>query len=177
MAKYLSDAVDYFKNLCVQHPDLLHSETSGQRVFEVKAYEEAFSDFRTAAQEKAYFVRFIMPTMRLEQSGNNARKVYQAGLMVGKYFSTREDAKTAKVAAWSDAERVADEFVARMVTDSRAGNELFFSSIDSVGNLNLSGDFLDAQGDGSFAAVLYMFDFATFRCLDAALDGAGWLDL
>lgn len=177
MAQYLDDAADYFKYLCEQHPDLLHAETSGQRVFEVKAYEEAFSDFRTGAQEKAYFVRFIVPTMRMQGSGMNARKMYQAGLMVGKYYSTREDAKTAKVAAWAAAERVADDFVARMVADSRNGHPLFFNSIDDVSNLNLSGDFLDAEGDGSFAAVLYMFDFSTFRCVDpAGAEYPEWVD-
>lgn len=177
MAQYLSDAVDYFQNLCVQHPDLLHAETSGQRVFEVVAYEEALSDFRTAGQEKAYFVRFIVPTMRWQGSGSNARKMYQAGLMVGKYYSTREDVKAEKVDAWSAAERVADDFIARMVADSRNGHPLFFNSIDSVDNLNLSGDFWDAQGDGSFAAVLYMFDFGNFRCVDPdGADYAEWED-
>ncbi len=177
MAQYLSDAVDYFKNLCVQHPDLLHSETSGQRVFEVSAYEAAFGDFRTGAQEKAYFVRFILPTLRFERSGDNARKMYQAGLMFGKYYSTREDEKTAKVEAWSDAERVADDFMARMVADSRNGHPLFFGSIDNPENLKVTGDFLDVQGDGSFAAVLYMFDFGNFRCLDPGGAGyAAWED-
>lgn len=176
MAQYLSDAVSYFKTLCELHPDLLHSETSGQRVFEVVAYEEAFGDFRTGAKEKSYFVRFILPSMRFDASGNNARKMYQAGLMVGKYYSTREDDKTAKVTAWSDAERVADDFIARMVDDSRNGNALFFNTIDNPANLNLQGDFLDVQGDGSWAAVLYMFDFGTFRCLDPlGADYAEWV--
>jgi len=177
MAQYLSDAVDYFKNLCVQHPDLLHSETSGERVFEVKAYEAAFGDFRTGGQEKAFFVRFILPTIVYAKSGNNARKVYKAGLMVGKYYSTREDEKTAKVEAWSAAERVADDFMARIVADSRNGHPLFFNSIDNPENLGVEGDFLDNQGDGSFAAVLYFFDFSNFRCLDAGGDEfAEWLD-
>lgn len=178
MAKYISDVVDYFKNLCVQHPDLQHGEAVGEVVFEVVAYEEAFGDFRTAAVEKEYFVRFILPTMGMTRSDNNARKTYQAGLMVGKYYSTREDEKTVKVEAWSAAERVADDFIARMVYDSRQGNALFFNSIDEPGNLKLSGDFLDNAGDGSWVAVLYMFEFSTFRCLDPGGDDfAGWIDL
>lgn len=177
MAQYLSDVVGYFKNLCENHPDLLHDDASGSRVFEVSAYEEAFSNFRTAGKEKDFFVRFIMPTMRYAPSGNNARKIYKAGLMVGKYYSTREDEKTAKVDAWSDAERVADDFIARMVDDSRSGHALFFSSIDNPDNLALEGDFIDNEGDGSFAAVLYLFEFATFRCLDPeGEDYAEWTD-
>lgn len=177
MAQYLSDAVAYFQNLAEQHPDVLHSETSGQRAFEVTAYEEAFSDFRTAGQEKAFFVRLVLPTMRWEASHENARKVYQAGLMVGRYYSRREAAKSDLVEAWSEAERVADDFVARMVADSRNGHPLFFHSIDRPENLKLTGDFWDVQGDGSYAAVLYLFEFGNFRCVDpTGSEVAEWLD-
>lgn len=178
MNKYLSDFVDYFKNLSVQHPDLEHSETVGEVVFEVAAYEQAFSDFRTAEEEKAYFVRFILPTMRMEPHGNNAIKKYQVGLMVGKYYSRREGAKEEIVAAWSDAERVADDFIARMLADSRNGYPLFNATGDSVAGINLQGDFWDVQGDGSWAAVLYFFDIGTHRCLSPndVNDYAEWLD-
>jgi len=180
MAKYLTDVVDYFKNLCVQHPLLEHSENTGKRVFEVVAYDEAFGDFKTGAREKSYFVRFILPTMEWKNSGNNAMKHYQCGIMVGKYYSTKEDAKTEKVVAWSAAERIADDFIARMVYDSREGNALFNSTIDLIENASLAGDFLDAQGDGSYAAVMYLFDFGTFRCIESSggdFVAAGWLDL
>ena len=180
MAKYLNDVVDYFKDLCVQHPLLAHAETSGQRVFEVIAYEEAFGDFRTAAKEKSYFVRFILPTMQFQRNGNNAYKRYQVGLMVGKFYSIREDLKTAKVTAWANAEKVADDIITRMIYDSREGHALFNSTIDLIENTNLSGDFMDAQGDGSYAAVMYLFDFGTFRCLEPTgsdFVAVGWLDL
>jgi hypothetical protein len=177
MAKYLSDIVSYFENLCVQHPDLSHADTSGDRIFQVIAYEDAMSDFRTAGQEKSYFVRLILPTMKLAASGNDAMKQYQAGLMVGRYFSTREDDQAEMVEAWSASERIADDFMARMAVDSRAGNELFNHSIDQVGNLDVNADFLPTMGDGSFAAVLYTFNFATFRCVDPTGDCyAAWLD-
>lgn len=180
MAKYLNNVVDYFKGLCVQHPLLKHSEDAGRRIFEVIAYDEALGDFKTGAKEKAYFVRFILPTMKWANQGNNAHKHYECGLMVGKFYSTREDAKTEKITAWADAERVADDFIARMVYDSREGHALFNSTIDLVENAHLTGDFLDVQGDGSYAAVMYLFDFGCFRCIDAAgsdFISAGWLDL
>lgn len=180
MAKYITDVEAYFKNLSVQHPLLQHNEATGNRIFETVAYEEAFSDFKTAAAEKNYFVRFIMPTMKWVNSGNNAKKHYECGIMVGKYYSTREDAKAAKMAAYAAAESVADAFIARMVSDSRDGHALFNSTIDLVENANLQGDFMDAQGDGSYVSVLYMFDFGTFRCLEptgADFIAVGWLDL
>lgn len=174
---YLNDVVAYFQYLCEQHPDLLHDEAVGERVFEVVAYEDAFSDFRTAAVEKAFFVRFVLPTMRMERQGANARKWYQAGLLVGRYYSRREDMKAEMVEAWGDAERVADDFVARMVADSANGYPLFNGSIDTIDRLGLTGDYWDVQGDGSWAAVLYMFDFGMFRCIDpAGAEYAEWVD-
>ena len=175
MNNYLSDFVAYFENLCVQHPDLQHDEATGERVFEVVAYEEAFGDFKTAGQEKTFFVRFILPTMQFRDQGDNARKVYQMGLMVGRYYSRREDGRTEMVEAWSDAERVADDFIARMVTDSRNGYALFSNSVDKVGNMNIAGDFWEAQGDGSFCAVLYMFEVGNYRCIEGD-DVVDWAD-
>jgi hypothetical protein len=180
MAKYISDVVDYFQNLCVQHPLLEHGEAAGRRVFEVVAYDEALGDFRSAAKEKDFFVRFILPTMAWKNHGNNAMKHYQCGIMVGKYYSTKEADKTAKITAWAAAERVADDFIARMLNDSREGHALFNSTIDLVENAQLSGDFMDAQGDGSYASVMYLFDFGTFRCVEPTgsdFVAAGWLDL
>ena len=177
MAKYLSDIVSYLQNLCVQHPDLEHAEASGSRIFEVVAYEDALSDFRTAGQEKSYFVRFILPTMIFKSKDNNATKEYQAGLMVGRYYSTREDVRSEQVAAWSASERIADDFIARIVYDSRNGDALFNHSADSLAALDVRADFMPVAGDGSFAAVLYTFNFGTFRCVDP--DGSGfaaWLD-
>lgn len=177
MNNYLSDFVAYFKYLSEQHPDLNHAETVGERIFEVVAYEDAWSDFRTAAAEKAYMVRFVLPTMTFDNSGNDARKSYKIGLQVGRYYSRREDSKEEIVEAWSDAERVADDFIARMVADSRNGYPLFNSTIDSVGNMKIEGDFWDVQGDGSWAVVFYLFDVGSFRCVNP--NGAGvaeWTD-
>lgn len=180
MAKRISDVIDYFSDLCVQHPDLAHDEASGSRVFEFILYEDAFGDFRTAASEKGYFVRLLMPTATFSNHQNNAHKRYMLGLLVGKYYSTREDAKAAKRDAWRDAEKICDDFVSRMIYDSRVGHSLFNHSVDNVSGLDISADFMDYQGDGSYAAVLYTFSIETFLCLDA--DGAdfmavGWLDL
>jgi hypothetical protein len=180
MAQYLDDIVDYYKALAENHPTLAHNESAGNRAFEVVSYEEAFSDFRTGAQEKTFFMRLVLPTVSFSRSGNNAKKHYQCGIMVGRYYSTREGDKTAKITAWAAAEKVADDIIARMVYDSREGHQLFFNTIDTVDNLNLNGDFIDVQGDGSYAAVMYLFDFANFRCVDGAgseFIAVGWLDL
>ncbi len=176
MAQYLSNIADYYKYLCEQHPLLLHSNTSGARVFEVKAYEQAFSDFRTAIKPKDYFVRMILPTMTMRSQQMQAVKNYQVGLVFGKFYSRREGSSTDLLNAYTDAEKLADSFITRMVADSRNGHPLFFGSIDVVDNLKVQGDFWQAEGDGSYGAVMYLFDFSTFRGLDADCSDVVWLD-
>ena len=177
--KGIQDISDYFRGLCEKHPALLHSETSGSRVYEVVAYDEAFSDFRTGGREKSYFVRFILPTVSFTDKDGNAYKNYECGLMVGKYYSTRENAKAARMTAWKDAEKVMDEFMSRMVYDSRVNNEIFFNNLDTIEQLSINGDFLDFQGDGSFAAVMYLFNIRTFRTIACGSDftNVHWTDL
>lgn len=173
---YLTDIAAYFQYLCEQHPLLLHSETSGQRVFEVKAYEQAFGDFRTGVKPKDYFVRMILPSITFMNHGSSAKKWYQGGLLVGRWYSRAESDKATQMAAYSAAEKVADEFVARMVADSRNGHPVFANSIDQVENLKINGDFIQGEGDLSYSAVLYLFDFGTFRGLDADCQSITWAD-
>lgn len=177
----IKDISDYFLNLAIQHKSIVHAESAGNRAYEVIAYDQAFSDFRTGGREKAYFVRFILPTVSFRDRGNGAEKWYQVGLMFGKYYSQKEASKTAQLEAFRDAEKVADDFISRMIFDSRrnAPSGLFSSTIDRVERIGLNGDYLDYQGDGSYAAVMYMFDIGTFKCIGDSSDvnSTNWLDL
>ena len=174
--KYINDFEAYFRYLCEQHPLLLHSETSGQQVFEVRPVEEAFAAFRTGAKEKDYFVRMILPTIGLSNGGTTVRKEYQFGLMVGKYYSRREDSKLSGITALGAAEKVADQIISRMVMDSQNDHPLLQNCCDRVDALNLTGDVFMFEGDGSYAAVLYMFDLSTPRMLDTACQTITWAD-
>ena len=67
-----------------------------------------------------------------------------------------------------------------MLLKSRnAPSGLFSSTIDRVERIGLNGDYLDYQGDGSYAAVMYMFDLGTFKCIGDSSDvnNLNWLDL
>lgn len=164
----LEDIVAYFKTMCIQHPTLLHADTVGQQVFQVSSFDEAFSNFRTAGEEKNFFVRLLKPTLGMIRQNNNARTVYQVGLMVGRYYSRREDQSTEIVDAQSACERIANDFVIWLMEDARAGTGPFADEMAQIDDLNLQGDFWEAGGDGSFAGVLYMLDLPAFRCLDPA---------
>lgn len=173
--KYIKDFADYIEYLCQQHPLLLHNNTT-RRIFEVSTYDEAFGDFKTSAPEKNYFARLILPTMSISQDMDNAWKTYQFGLMVGKFYSNREDGKAGQMTAFKDSEKVADELIARMVMDSRNGHPLFGGTIDNPDNLNLQGDFFAFSGDGAYASTLYLFEFSTHRFIDTDCQTIVWGD-
>lgn len=173
--KYIDDFVQYFEYLCTVHPLLLHAPESGQQVFEVKNVEEAFGAFRTGAIEKGYFVRMILPTMRM---GGHSKLVkgYQFGLMFAKHYSRREDERNASLVALSDAERVADQFISRIISDSQEGLELFGGYSNNADSLDISGDCYLNEGDGSYSAVLYMFNVSADRNILPLCQAIEWTD-
>lgn len=175
MNNYLNAYADYFRYLCTQHPDVLHAETSGQRAFEVKPLEEAFSDVRTAATEKGVLVHLLLPAISYgsDQSGN-ARKYYEFGLLVAKYHGQREATKKVILDAMSTAERIADDLVTRLIYDSRQGVGLFQYGLDNPDNLALGGEFVMMEGDASYSGVLYTLKIPAWRCID--VDEVAWVD-
>jgi hypothetical protein len=180
MQQYLADIVAYFKYLCTQHPLLLHTDATGDRIFEVRDLEDAFGSLRSTARAKSYVVRFVFPTMGLTRDHDGARKSYELGLLILKWHGKKESEDADVVAAMSAAETVADDIIERIVTDSRQGYGLFEYGIDNPDNLNLQGEFIQRSLDGSYSGVLYMFRFDTPRKLSSlsATDCAAveWLD-
>jgi hypothetical protein len=170
----LSDYIDYFRDCCVQHPDLRHSEHSDGRVFEVRSFDAAFGDFRSAVAEKRFFVRLLLPTMKFSAQGNNALKHYQFGLMVGRWFSRREDGDPAQSYALSEAERVADNILEKVQLDSRAGHPLMAGMADSVAGMDVNGDFFTTEGDGAYGAILYTFTLSAFRQVQPGCEYSVW---
>lgn len=177
---YIDEVISYFRYLCTQHPLLLHSDTAGSRVFEVRDLDGAFGALRSGVKEKDFLVRFVLPTMTIRRYDNNAWKVYQCGMVVLKYHGKRETEDADVTAAMKAAEKVADEFVERMVCDSRNGYPLFGRGIDDVSNMNVTSEFISFSQDGTYSGVLVMFDLPTFRKLvsydTADCAAVAWLD-
>lgn len=174
---FIEEVIAYFRYLSIQHPLLLHADTVGSRVFEVRDLDNAFGALRTGAKEKDFLVRFVLPTMTMRRYDNNAWKVYQAGLLVLRHHGKREIEDADVIAAMSAAEQVADDFVSRMVSDSRNGYELFGGSVDNVDNLHVQAEFVTFQLDSTYSGVLVMFDLPVFRTLSSTLcDATAWLD-
>lgn len=174
---YLDDVVAYFKYLCEQHPDLLHDDATGSRVFEVRDLDGAFGALRTGMKEKDFAVRLVLPSMEYHTEANNARKAYQFGLLVAKYHGRREMTDTDVIGAIAAAERVGDDFLERIVSDSRNGYDLFRSSVDQVADLKATTEVVTPLFDGSYSGVLLMFEFTVFRkIISTACSPVAWAD-
>lgn len=174
---YLDDIVAYFRYLCEQHPLLLHADTVGARVFEVRDLDNAFGALRTGMKEKDFAVRLVLPSIEYHSEANNARKHYQLGLLVAKYHGRRETTDTDVIDAMTESERVADEFLERIVSDSRNGYPLFRSSVDQVDDLKPTMEVLPALFDGSYSGVLLLFEFSLWRkIISTACDPVLWGD-
>lgn len=174
----IQDICQYFRYLCEQHTLLQHSETSGQRVYEVRSLESAWTAVRTAGKQKDYLVRLLLPSITLTpgSSGDQPFKVYQVGLLVLRYHSQREDNEAEVIAAIDAAESVADQLVARVMSDSRDGYTPFANLNGSPLGLDLSGEVVQRTLDGSYSGVLYMFNLKTTRNVCPDCQPASWAD-
>lgn len=175
--QFINDAIDYFHYLCTQHPLLAHADTVGSRVFEVRDLEDAFGALRTGMKEKTYAVRLVLPSVKYRTEANGARKSYQFGLLVAKYHGRRETADSDVTDAMADSERVAEDFLERMVSDSRNGHPLFGYSADQVDNMEVTAEFLPMLFDGSYSGIMMLFQFEPYRKINSqACDPIAWVD-
>lgn len=175
---YLADIVQYFKYLCEQHPLLLHADTPGQRVYEVRGLEDAFASIRNTAKQKDYLVRLLMPTMGLSNGADadHSRKGYQVGLLVLRYNSSREAPDSEVVAAANASEKIADQMISRLLSDSREGYPPFQHLNSTPESLDLSGEVVLRALDGSYSGVMYIFSLRTTRNVRSECQPTSWAD-
>lgn len=163
----------YLQHQAENHPDLLHSDTDGQRVFAMMNIEEAVSDLRGAASEKGYMMRGFHYTYSVSDDGDG-RKFLQGGFMIAKSFSARSAGSSSFFTAMDDSERVLDEIIEKMVSDSRAGHPLFLHSLDSAQSINVRPR--PYVGD-SYAGWFCTFDFFNYFRVCITDDAApAWAD-
>jgi len=120
----------YLEHQAANHPDLLHSSTEGERIFAMMNIEEALGDLRQQAAEKSYIMRGFHYTYALQDNGQG-RKQPQGGFLVAKHYSLTEGGSAAFFSALQDSERIIDEIVEKLISDSRAGHPLFLHSLDA----------------------------------------------
>lgn len=151
----------YFEHLCSVHPDLLHLDEAGKKVFQLISIQEALGDFRVNVVEKGYIFRLITPTWKLEGHDQTIKNVL-GGFIIAKYNSSREGGTPDFFSAMDDSETLCNEFSAKILLDSQKGHPLFYYSVNTLEGLNLSCSPLLKIGDGSYSGWLCIFEFSNY---------------
>lgn len=172
----IQDYIDYFKHQAETHPDLLHDDASGQRVFALVTVEQAMGDFRTGAQTKATIVRLLEYSYVVDDQGKSQNaKAMQGGFIVASYYSARSGGDAAYIAAMAKSERIADEIIEKMITDSQAGHPLFDYSLDSRQQIQVNP--IRNTGDATYVGFIVLFAYENFfRVCTTHDDAPAWTD-
>ena len=157
--KVIEDYIKYFKHQAEQHPELLHSDVSGSRVFQVIDVEEAFGDFRTAVKEKDFIMRLLWPFWTLTDNYSDSRVSIQGGVLIAKYHGNRKEGSPEFISAMSESAIICHDIAEKMVADSQNNYPLFYESIRSVQHLNWNAQPAPFVGDTNYSGYICTFSF------------------
>lgn len=148
----------YFQHQCTVHPQLLHEDVLGKQVFEMVTVEEAYGDFRLALPEKGFAFRLLeMSFAGGDTKTGDLAKFCEGGFIICRHWSEKMHGKTERFAAQEECEVIVDEFLEKMIADSKTGHPLFPWSVAAGSQFNLNAQELVRTGDGSYAGWLVTF--------------------
>ena len=128
----------YFEHQCANHPDLLHLNEQGRKVFEVMDIEEAISDFRGKIKEKDFIFRLLNYNYTVSDNGSTQdQKNFTGGFIIARYFDVRNTGKSSYYQAMESTEKLVDEFIEKIISDSREGHPLWNYSLDYRQDFNI----------------------------------------
>lgn len=163
----------YFKHQCEAHPDI--AETADGKVFETISVEEALGDFRSMVQEKGFIFRLIDYTYQVQDNNtSDPRKIINGGFIIAHHFSTRVDGKESFYAAKDKSEKVMDDIIEKMISDSRNGHPLFYYSMNTAENIYCQP--IDQTGDNGYAGWICTFYFANHFTICPEHSDTAWAD-
>lgn len=169
--------IAYFKHQASNHPDILHTDVDGNRAFEVVDLDEGLDQQRTQVQVGGYLLQLFHYSYRVGQSSGTgeAVKIIQGGFKLAAHYEPREDGQDGYQEALRNAERVTDEIIEKMFSDSLNGHPLFYYSLNLNQDMNVTTE--PRFVNGSYAAKVCIFSYSNhFRnCItdDAA---PAWVD-
>lgn len=164
----------YFLYLCVNHPELVHSVN--EKVFETVNVDEALGDFRTSVQKKGFIFRLIDYTYQIsDNEAADPQKKVNGAFIVAHHFSLRTGGKDSYNEAKDKSEKIADDVIKRIVADSQNGHPLFYHSLDTARNINVTP--IANTGDAGYVGWIVDFFFNNHFpiCPDQNIDPA-WID-
>jgi hypothetical protein len=167
----------YFKHQAVNHPDLAHGDSPGQKVFEVIDIEEALGDLRSVAKAKSFIFRLINYTYQIAdpQIRGDVQKHINGGFIIAHHHSARKDGASGFYEAMLKSEKIVDEIIEKMIHDSNTGHPLFNYSLNTPSGVHVQPKI--AMGDSGYSGWLCTFHIANFwrNCI-TSLDAPAWGD-
>lgn len=173
---FFSNYVAYFKHQAQTHPDLLHLDTNGNKIFAVIDQQAAVGDFRSGAKEKGFILRLIEPGGGAEGDANPLVTPL-GGFIIARYHAPRLTGDADQTAAMDAAWRVGMDIIVKMLADSQNGHPLFKYSINTPAMLNLQWQPRLFVGDTAYAGWLFTFKWklSLNTCIGAP-SGTVWTD-
>ena len=173
---FFSDYVAYFKHQAEAHPDLLHSDTAGQRVFAVIDQAAASGDFRAGAKDKGFILRLVEPVGGAEGDAQPLVSVL-GGFIIARVHSQRVLGDTDQTSAMDDSWRVGMDIAAKVLNDSQNGHPLWNYSVNTPAMLSLNWQPRLNAGDVAYAGWLFTFRWKLPMAVCVGVPGApDWTD-
>lgn len=147
------DWVEYGRNLATKHKEILHQDAVNKRAFQVMDVEDAFGDIHSLTGD--IIVRWLIPTYQIEDPGSSPYKNYSVGFII--LCKHRRGQVDDYIDAIGKAERISDEFLARIRYDSQEDSALFSGGEDSFDEMNIVGNPLKGSGDSSYSGWITVF--------------------
>lgn len=139
--------IDYGRELAEKHPDILHQDAANKRAFQVFDVEDAFGDLKSLTGD--VIVRWLIPTYAVQDPGGSPLKNYSSGFII--LVKHRRGQVDDFIEAIAKAERISDEFLARIRYDSQEDSLLFLGGEDSLDEMQIIGNPLKGGGDSSYS--------------------------
>lgn len=132
--QYVSDFVDYLKNLAVTHPDILHQDTEGQEAFSAIYIDELLGDFRNKMKPQAITLHAVRYSFNVLDINCPETKRMIGFIVMG--FANKGDF-SGRMTMESTVEKILLQILLRMQADSKNGHPLFNYSQDILKDISV----------------------------------------
>jgi hypothetical protein len=170
---------NYMKDMAINHPALLHQDEVGHEAFAVDQLSDMLDgNFRVGLKTQGAMMRFIEPQFRpFNDEGEGMNTWIETGFAI---IQRAEDLTAQAIkAAKNPCFKIIKQVIARMVYDSRNGNELLQYALNQL----QQGEFVKSdvifQNDGTWAGYLVTYKFQTeyIEDIEQEVTETGWLDI
>lgn len=166
----------YFRHQAETHPDLLHNDTDGDKVFFLMRDTESLGSLIRGIRRNSYLMLLLPAEYSVTDDDNRiGHKRIDGGFILAHYYNPRNDTDADRRSAIYSAEAVVDAIIEKMIADSREGHPLFNYSLNADQDIRVQ--VANHTGDGSYTGYLVTFQISSyFRLCPTADDAPAWTD-